>query len=103
MFGLLIRPASVAASPSVKVAGRFTEVPLGRRFHPVQTTAEVNAVEVILHDLILRQRRLDAAGDVNFQDFAAEGPALEREGIAGELLRDRAGSLADMRLANAGS
>ena len=71
------------------------EITTGRRLRAVKSTAEVNAVEIKLHDLLLGETLLDTVREGDLEKLAAVGAFLEVERIAGQLLGDRAGPLTD--------
>ena len=96
LFGLLINPASVAAFGQRHFARRFSKISARSRLRPVQTAAEINPVQVQLHDLLFAEMLLDPAREKNLEQFAAERSFLERKTVARQLLRDRARSLPDM-------
>ena len=56
--GALSRPASMAASASVSVAGRLAEEALRGRLDAVGAAAEVDAIEIDLEDVALAQAHL---------------------------------------------
>src|SRR4051794_5366480 len=74
----------------------FAEIAARRRFRAVEPTAEINSVQVQLHDLLLREVLLDATREENLEQLPSKRPLLERERIARELLRHRARTLPDM-------
>src|SRR5207245_9319251 len=68
------------------VARRFAEVTTRRRFCAVEPAAEINPVQVKLHDLLFADRVFDAARQKNFDQLALDSALLERKGVARELL-----------------
>ncbi len=78
------------------LARRFVEVAARGRFRAVEPAAEIDPVQVKLHDFLLREIVLDPAGDEHLEQLAAESFALELETVARQLLGDRARALADV-------
>ena len=74
-------------------ARRFCKIAARRRFRAIEPAAEINPVQIQLHDLLFPEPILDPAREKNLQQLAPEGALLERKGIARELLRDRARTL----------
>ena len=98
-LGALEQSGKVRALTDCHVGGIFSEIPLRGRFRTIEAAAEIDAVQVVLHDLLLAKTFFDAPGEVEFHQFALVGALAKLEGIAGELLGDRAGSLGDAALA----
>ena len=81
--------------PGGKRGSRNTEVTARRGLGTVESAAEVNAVQIQFHDLLLREPLLNAVGQSDLEQLAAIGPLFQVERVAGQLLRHRAGALAD--------
>jgi hypothetical protein len=92
----LDQPGQGGAFRERHVARRFPKITARRRLGPVQSAAEVDAVEIQLHDLLFTEALLDPAGEKNFQQLAPERFFLERKTVPRQLLSDRAGALPDM-------
>ena len=92
-IGTLEKPRQHRAFPDRKILGWFSEISACRRLHPVETAAEIDTVQVELHDLFLREMILDPLGQEHFQQFSAVAPLLQFEGVSGQLLGHRAGPL----------
>ena len=75
---------------------RFAEITARRRFRSVQTAAEINPVQIELHDFLFAETFLDPSGQKNLEQLAAERSFLERKTVARQLLRNCAGALAHM-------
>ena len=75
----------------------FSEVTLRRRLRAKETVPEINAVQVQLEDLILRAMLLDLPRHEHLAQLALVRSVSRREllweGVAGELLRERARTL----------
>ncbi len=91
--GDLTRPASRAASGSVRSDGMLAEISERRRLDAPQSVAEVDAVDVQLEDVVLRVLPLDARREHDLLQLAAERAARRQEARAGQLLCQRAGAL----------
>src|SRR4029079_18181888 len=69
-----------------------------RRFDPVYAVAEVDDVEVMLEDLVLRQLAFEQSRTAERDKLAAQRPpvvAIGEKAVVGDLHRDRAESLSD--------
>jgi hypothetical protein len=71
-----------------EVRGRLVEVEAARRLDAAQAGAERDPVQVLLEDLALRERRLDAERERHLGELAGGGARPRRHG-ARELLRQR--------------
>ena len=80
---------------SREIGGRHAEIAARRRLGSVKTAAEIDAVQIHLHDLFLGEILLDLQSKGHFEELATVSALLEFEGIARQLLRDRAGALTD--------
>ena len=70
------------------------EVGSGGRLHSVGAVAEVDVVQVIGEDLVLRPLALDLVGEGGLAQLLEHGAAsLSRERVLDELLGDRGGAL----------
>ena len=98
-LGALEESRQIGALADCHVGGIFSEIPLRGRFSTIEPAAEIDAVQVVLHDLLLAEIFFDAPGEVELHQFALVGALAKLEGIAGELLGHRAGSLRDAALA----
>ena len=67
------------ALADTKVLGSLPEVAPGRSLDPVETTAEINAVQVVLHDLLLGKMILNALCQEHFKEFSAVALLMEVE------------------------
>ena len=81
-----------------EVDGVFSEVTLRSGLGAVEATAEINAVQVGLHDFLFRKILLDAPREIHLHEFALVGALAEFEGISRELLGNGAGALRDAAL-----
>jgi hypothetical protein len=63
------------------------------RLDAVDTAAQVDAIEIQLQDLALRQKDLEHRREHRFLQLAAVGPGIREVQCAGKLLRDRAAAL----------
>ena len=82
-----------------QLPGRFSEQVPGHRLDAVDAGAEVDAIQVQLEDLILRQLRVDHDRQHRFVELAGVGLAVGQEQRPGELLRQRRAPLERSRLA----
>ena len=78
------------------VARRLPEVAARCRLRPVQSAAEIDPVQIQLHDFLFAEALFDPAGEKNFEQLAPESSFLERETVPRQLLRDRARPLPHM-------
>ncbi len=78
------------------LARRLVEVTARGRLRAVESSAEINPVEIQLHDFLLGEIVLDPAGDEHFEQLAAKGFAFEIEAVPRQLLGDRARPLANV-------
>jgi hypothetical protein len=86
------RRAAVAGLPAARMSG--AEVGAGRRLDPVGTVTEVDVVEVVGEDLVLRPLTLDLIGERRLAKLLEDGSAaLRLERVLDELLGDRRGAL----------
>jgi hypothetical protein len=81
--------------PDGKLLGRLPEVSLGGCLRPVETTSEIDPVQVQLHDLALRQRPFNPHREKDFKYFPIIRSIPQIEHISSQLLRNRAGPLAN--------
>ena len=74
------------------------EVGLGRRLDPVGALAEVDLVEVLGEDLVLRPLALELVGERGLAELLEHGAAaLRAQRVLDELLGDRRGALGRRR------
>ena len=78
------------------LARRFIEITARGRFRAIEPAAEINPVQIQLHDFLLPEMLFDPFGDIDFEKFAAKGSFLQGKTVAGELLGDRARALPHM-------
>ena len=81
--------------PGGERGGGDAEVTARRGLGAVKAAAEVNAVQIQLHDLFLGKPLLDAVGQRDLKELAAVGALFQIERIARQLLCHRARALAD--------
>ena len=74
-------------------ARRLAEQMLRHRLDAVHAGAQIDAVQIQLEDLVLRELRLDQQRDARFLDLAAVGAHVRQKQRARELLRERAAAL----------
>ena len=82
----------------VEITGGNAEVGAGGFFEAVGTGAEVDAVEVVGEDLVLRVAGLDAVGEGDFEELAVDGFLAEFIGVARELHGEGGGSLGELAI-----
>ena len=95
-LGPLFRPASSAASGSVRVRRRLMEVEARGGADPVDVVPEEDLVQVELEDLVLRVVLLDALGERQLLELARKRYVVGAERVLHELLRDRRAALGDL-------
>src|SRR4051812_49365683 len=69
----LDNPSQRRAFRQRHLARRFSEITARSRLCSVQAAAEINAVQVELHDLLLSEALLDPACEKYLEQFSAEG------------------------------
>ncbi len=82
-----------------ELRGVLAKVAARRRADAEVPLPEINPVEVVVHDLVLRQVLLEADGDEGLEEFAVQGAGEIADEVLGELLLDRAAALHAVRLA----
>src|SRR5258708_34135938 len=75
---------------------RFSKVAPRRGFRPVEPAAEINPVQVQLHDFLFAETILDAARQKNLEELAAERFFFQSKTVSRELLGDRACALSHL-------
>src|SRR5580700_8562347 len=75
---------------------RFSKVAARRGFRAVEPAAEINPVQIQLHDFLFAELILDAARQKNLEELAAERFFLQSKTVSRELLGDRACALSHM-------
>ena len=98
-LGALEESRQIGALADGHVGGIFSEIPLRGRFRTIEAAAEIDAVQVVLHDLLLAEIFFDAPSEIELHQLALVGALAKLEGISGELLGYRAGTLSDAALA----
>src|SRR5260370_40810733 len=73
-----------------------SKVAAGRGFRPVEPAAEINPVQIQLHDFLFAETILDAARQKNLEELAAERFFFQSKTVSRELLGDRACALSHM-------
>ena len=79
-------------------AGVDREVRLGGRLHPVGPLAEVDGVQVLREDLVLRQAILELPGERRLVELAPERVGVADVEVLHQLLGDRGSALRDLAL-----
>ena len=79
----------------VQFRSRLPKINLARRLDPISSRAEVDAVHIGLEDFLFGQLGFDAECQSGFNDLAVEIFSTEGKTVPGELLRERAGALAE--------
>src|SRR5205823_10142204 len=74
----------------------FAEVPARGCLRSVQSAAEIDAVQIQLHDFLFPELLFDSLGQKNLERLAAERSFFERKTVARQLLCDGACTLAHM-------
>ena len=80
----------------VEIAGGFAEVGAGRLLDAVRAGTEVDAVQVVGEDLVLRVAGLDAQGEGDFEKLPVQGFLLHLEAVARELHAQGGGALGEV-------
>ncbi len=78
-----------------ELLGRFGEIRLRCRLHPVGTLAEVDGVEVLGDDLVLREAILQLPCQGRLLELASEGVGVADVQVLHQLLGDRRAALHD--------
>src|SRR6185503_3181088 len=89
----LDKPGKGGAFREGHFARRLVEITAGRRLCAIEPAAEIDPVQIELHDFLFREIVLDPPGDEHLEQLAAKSLALEFETVARELLGDGARSL----------
>ena len=76
--------------------GWFAKVPPRRCFRSVQAGAEIDPVQIQLHDFLFAEVVFNPLCQENLEQLAAERFFFERKTVARQLLRNGAGALAHM-------
>src|SRR6266480_4641190 len=76
----------------VQLGCALSEISLRGCFNAITTSAEINAINVKLEDLLLGELTFDAQSHHCFEQFPTHGAAAQRKAVARELLGNAAGS-----------
>src|SRR4029077_19910371 len=76
----------------VQLGCAFAEISLRGCFNTITTSAEINAINVKLENLLLGELTFDAQSHHRFEQFPTHGAAAQRKAVARELLGNAAGS-----------
>ena len=79
-----------------EVAGGFAEIGARRLFDAIRAGAEVDAVQIVGEDLVLRVAGLDAQGEGDFEELPVQRFLLHLEAVAGELHAQGGGALGEV-------
>jgi hypothetical protein len=87
------QPRDERAFSNREVPGRLVEHPPGHRFDAVHAGAQIDAIQIQLENLLLRQLRLDEDRQHRFSNFSRVALPVRQEERTSELLRDGAPAL----------